>query len=376
MRVHGRRAAAVAAPGLLVAAGCNYLGAPPVETGAVAVDVAVGDLDGDHDVDLVTSGDGGWAVLENDGSAHFTVTEHPYDAPGRGDRIELSDLEGDGDLDVVQTILGDFVQRVEVQANDGSGGFIAVPQSIPTWSSGQSNALGDVTGDGVVDLLVLHEPVNERVDVYPGDGHGAFGDSIDSVTGLATGDLAVGDVDGDGDLDLGNILVTYGADGVANDLLQVAYNDGSGRFGPWSSGTVVGHSVGRLHDLTDVDGDGVVDAVIASWGKVSPPAIPGDVKILPGDGQGGFGPGEQWVGPGRGVIDVGEITLADMDGDGVDDIVADTAEGALVVYRDLPGFEEREFGHRGPVGAADFDGDGKVDAVVGSTVYLNKLTGR
>jgi hypothetical protein len=116
--------------------------------------------------------------------------------------------------------------------------------------------------------------------------------------------------------------------------------------------------------------------VIASWGKVSPPAIPGDVKILPGDGQGGFGPGEQWVGPGRGVIDVGEITLADMDGDGVDDIVADTGEGALVVYRDLPGFEEREFGHRGPVGAADFDGDGKVDAVVGSTVYLNKLTGR
>jgi FG-GAP repeat len=58
--------------------------------------------------------------------------------------------------------------------------------------------------------------------------------------------------------------------------------------------------------------------------------------------------------------------------------VADTSEGAVVVYRDpeVPSFEEREFGPRGPIEAADFDGDGKVDVAVGSAIFLNRLTGR
>ena len=126
---------------------------------------------------------------------------------------------------------------------------------------------------------------------------------------------------------------------------------------------------------TDVDADGHVDAVVRSWGQVTP-TIPGDVTILYGDGAGGFGSPERWEGPARGAINVGDLDLADIDGDGTDDIVADTSEGAMVVYRDLPGFEEREFGPRGPINAADFDGDGKVDVAVGSTIYLNRLADR
>ena len=111
---------------------------------------------------------------------------------------------------------------------------------------------------------------------------------------------------------------------------------------------------------------------MASWGQVTP-AVPGDVTILYGDGTGGFGSPERWARPARGVVNVGDLDLADIDGDGTDDIVADTSEGAMVVYRDLPGFEERESRPRGPINAADFDGDGRVDVAVGSTMYLNRL---
>jgi len=47
-----------------------------------------------------------------------------------------------------------------------------------------------------------------------------------------------------------------------------------------------------------------------------------------------------------------------------------------VVYRDseVPVIEGREFGPRGPIEAADFDGDGKVDVAVGSAIFLNGLT--
>ncbi len=149
---HGRNAVVVAAAGLVVAAGCN-LGAPPIETGEPAVDAAAGDVDGDGDVDLVTTADGGWAVLANDGDAGFAATRHPFGTFGRGDRVDLVDLEGDGDLDVVQAVLDFNVveYRVEVHVNDGAGGFTGGPLGR-TWSSAQDTELGDVTGDGNVDL--------------------------------------------------------------------------------------------------------------------------------------------------------------------------------------------------------------------------------
>lgn len=65
----------------------------------------------------------------------------------------------------MSTVLGDYTSRREVGVNDGAGRFTAVPPPAWDWQSAQDLELGDVTGDGLVDLLVLHEPVNERVEV-------------------------------------------------------------------------------------------------------------------------------------------------------------------------------------------------------------------
>ena len=168
------------AAGLVVAAGCN-LGAPPIETGEPAVDAAAGDVDGDGDVDLVTTADGGWSVLANDGDAGFTATRHPFGTFGRGDRVDLVDLEGDGDLDVVQAVLDFNVveYRVEVHVNDGAGGLRRAGRSAAPGRARRtpSSAMSPATGTST--SWCCTSPVNERVDVYPGDGNGGFVTTVD-----------------------------------------------------------------------------------------------------------------------------------------------------------------------------------------------------
>lgn len=65
----------------------------------------------------------------------------------------------------MSTVLGDDTSRLEVGVNDGAGRFTTVPPPAWDWQSAQGLEFGDVTGDGLVDLLALHEPVNERVEV-------------------------------------------------------------------------------------------------------------------------------------------------------------------------------------------------------------------
>ena len=279
------------------------------------------------------------------------------------------DLDGDGDLDLVHAVIdGEVIAwRLEVVLNDGSGAFTAVPQPVRYWQNLVDIEVADVTGDGVADLLTSSSPGAVQVDAYPGDGQGGFAAQASDTVPAPTdgpGEIAVGDVDGDGDLDLATVRVTDGAAGPSSSL-DVASNDGVGGYGAWAS-TPQGEGVGLLEQLTDVDGDRTVDALVNYIGG------PSALDLLPGDGAGGFGPAERWDAPTRDAShNVSEVELADIDGDGALDYVADTTEGAVVVYRDEPGFTVHEFGPRGRIAVADVDGDGRPDVLVGSKVFVN-----
>ena len=180
-------------------AACN-LGAPPVTYAVTGVLVGGGDVDGDGDVDLVTSGDSaGFGVLRNDGSGAFTAdaVPHPACAPG-GEPYTCSetvtgtvDANGDGVTDVVVRTLTVWqlpppdnrrTLEVGVRLADGTGGF-----APPTYVS-STNALalpdppavsfGDVTGDGLADAIVVDNPVttaDRYVRVRVGNSDGTFG---------------------------------------------------------------------------------------------------------------------------------------------------------------------------------------------------------
>src|SRR5690606_30672672 len=134
-----------------------------------------------------------------------TATQMPVDRCATRS-LALDDVDGDGDPDLV---LGTFWQQNRLYLNDGAGGFTdaTVPRLPVDRVSARSLALGDLEGDGDLDLVVGHgyRPDGQQVSLHLNDGAGWFTDATAAGmpaardVGLA---VALGDVDGDGDLDL------------------------------------------------------------------------------------------------------------------------------------------------------------------------------
>ncbi|MGI4874533.1 MAG: FG-GAP-like repeat-containing protein [Janthinobacterium lividum] len=118
-------------------------------------------------------------------------------------------------------------------------------------------ALGDVDGDGDLDLVTANAS-SSTVSVRLNNGAGTFGGGTDVAVGSGPVSVALGDVDGDGDLD----LVT--ANNKASGTARVRLNNGAGTF---AGGTdpAVGSSPGKI-TLGDVDGDGDLDLLTVGWG--------------------------------------------------------------------------------------------------------------
>ena len=147
----------------------------------------------------------------------------------------LGDVDGDGDLDIVTNIF--------VLLNDGSGAFTDSGQS-PGDFGGLSIALGDVDDDGDLDFVTGNTADNS---VWLNDGSGVFADSGQALGNGNTQSVALGDVDDDGDLDLvtgnGNLL------GEPN---RIWLNNGSGVY--TDAGQALGNSRSSSVALGDVDG--------------------------------------------------------------------------------------------------------------------------
>ena len=115
-----------------------------------------GDLDGDGDLDAVVAKGSGQpeTVWLNDGSGD--LTPHPTTPSFGGDDsfdIALGDLDGDGDLDAV--VANGLGQAQTVWLNDGAGNF-AAQSDTPDFGEGSSSCvvLGDLDGDGDLDTII------------------------------------------------------------------------------------------------------------------------------------------------------------------------------------------------------------------------------
>jgi hypothetical protein len=387
-------------------AGCE-LGKAPVTYELVDVDdanfpigptgMATGDIDGDADVDVVVTGRHSIGVLTNDGTGAFTL-----DAQGFADDTDasLADVDGDGDLDLVSAVpasVSSFPRQPALRRNDGNGTFGPIELLEPTTPLGTLIRLitSDVDGDGDVDLLSSLTIDNDRfVATYLNDGTGAFGAPTASALGFTSDtatpvELVAGDLDGDGDDDVVATDVarieTPDGDTVERTFAMVGLNDGTGSFA--SAGAPIdagfaGTVFGLVPTLGDLDGDGHLDLALGG---------PSRVTILPGDGAGGFGPSQ--FGTITGSRDVDLVTPADIDGDGRLDLVGfadvlDPRKGVVAYGDGAGGIDEgitvtsgtRLGGDGTPardVETPDIDGDGDPDVLflAGSLGVLENVDG-
>ena len=123
-------------------------------------------------------------------------------------KVELADIDGDGDLDIVFANGGAYstsgdseVNRVFL--NDGNAGFTEQPGFLGTPDQSRAIKVRDVDGDGIVDVFVAGAwQTPSRL--FLGDGVGGVFEVTQAALPLgplSAGDLELADVDGDGDLD-------------------------------------------------------------------------------------------------------------------------------------------------------------------------------
>jgi hypothetical protein len=373
---------------LWTACGLIGLGPSPPRSDSVML----GDLDGDGDLDAVVANRPGNidyvgepnSIWLNDGRGRFTeARQRLIGGEERGwdvtHAVALGDLDGDGDTDLV---FGNAIQAPDtVWLNDGAGWFTLGgnyrfnPENEFGYSMSESVALGDLDGDGDLDAFIgnccrnkwgVSDPDGSGSTVMEGysdtqnmvwlnDGAGGFGDSGQLLGNAATGAVALGDLDGDGDLDA--FEVNQGGRPEAMDSLPedlVWLNDGTGRF--QDSGQRLGESDGYAVALGDVDGDGDLDAFVGN----GPNGRADEVWL--NDGAGGFGDSGQRLGDEATRV----VVLHDLDRDGDLDAFVGTATFGRIWINDGAGhFSDsgRHFGWSSDyvTDLGDLDGDGDED---------------
>ena len=163
--------------------------------------VRLGDLDGDHDLDVVVANGRHWPeqnfVFLNSGGARFQVARRLGEDLVASYAAELADLDGDSDLDIV---VGNDMAPNAVFENDGAGRFL-FKGSFGEPSSVRRIKLADIDQDGDVDILAVAR--RKRNQIYLNDGHGTFSRGIPfGEPGDSTIDVAVAHVNDDPHLDL------------------------------------------------------------------------------------------------------------------------------------------------------------------------------
>jgi hypothetical protein len=319
--------------------------------------LARGPFNADAFPDLAAGEGSTLSIFLGDGNAGF-VPGQVITVPNGVSAVSAGDFTTDAVEDLIT--VGVFSGSLSFLAGNGDGTF-QEPQTIGSngYGYGPFLAVGDFDGDGFLDFAVSS---NQTLEIYPGDGNGAFGSPLSSPLPFAPASGIAVDLNGDFKLDL---VLANGVDCCyGSNTVTVLIGNGDGTFqapatyGAGASPTSVAAG--------DFDGDGKIDLATANVGDST-------VSILPGNGDGTFSDPL--------VLGLGwrprTIVATDFDGDGHFDIVtANRDSDNAAVFRGLGAFQFASpvaytvGGSPVPMVLVDLYANGAPDVVIGSTQGL------
>lgn len=297
---------------------------PLIATQGRSMDAKPSDLDGDGDLDMIVTGEYSYnLILINDGYGKFTDESTARLPMKRYDTedIAVADFDLDGDQDILFVSEDNFVN--EYYLNDGSGFFVDHSYRMPV--DGKSNAVNtfDINGDQYPDIIIGNDGINFCL---INDKEGGWINSPERIPASAktTQDIEIGDVNGDGHLD---ILC-----GNENDN-EIWINDGNGFFRDETSSRIsneIGMWETRELDLADVDNDGDLDIFLANVNFIQ--TKDHQNRLFLNDGEGKFMDATNSSLPQEKMHSV-DGDLADLDRDGHIDIITSNGFGnSLAIY--------------------------------------------
>jgi len=293
--------------------------------------LAFGDVNGDGFPDMIVSGaygNPGGALTKlylNDGGGNFTLDESSSFVNVYQGDIRMFDYNNDGDIDIlVSGMIASGVYAMHLYDNDGTGVFSLVGQTgLEQYGLLYAYLeVADFNNDGFLDIATNGRPSagggSSKMRIFINNGNSTFSLMAQPAFDyIATGAIAVGDVDNNGTKDL-----IFSGSGPSSDdnpsgfSSELFLNDGSGNFTKVENTAFIGHIDFPSVALADFNNDGALDLI--TMGRVTmSPATYGTYLYL-NDGQGSFTLVENTPFTGHGF---GKVTVADVNNDGNNDIL-------------------------------------------------------
>ena len=338
--------------------------------------IAIGDIDGDKDLDIVAlyykSPNKIWF---NNGTGNYTSIEG---LGTKGNAVALADLDGDGDLDafIVDGCYQNIGKPATVWMNDGKGNFTNSGQQLGSKYS-TDVALADLDGDGDIDAFVCNHAFENNLSngehqIWLNDGKGNFTNSGQDLGNSYHTSVHLGDIEGDGDIDA-LVTANFNETGVTNEN-EIWINDGKANF----TKRVLSNPYSNDLALADIDKDGDLDIVIVYLNYINNSNI--GAKIYLNDGKGNFSLSAQSFD----AVHYNGVELGDLNNDGNLDIMF--ANGKQ--FNDSPNRTwigdgkgnfiktDLSFGLNDGIfiKLADFNNDKRIDANVGNKIWFNTTT--